>query len=265
MNTHSIDSPIFVEHDNAIAVITLNRPGARNCLNQEMIGALDKALDDLQAIDTLRAVVLTGRSGHFCSGADLSMVADLLATPYRLYQMHDRIVRIASRIHEFKIPVIAAINGHAFGGGAELALACDIRIMEQSTKLCLPEARLGIMPGAGGTARLARIVGVERALYYELTGEAISADEAVKLGLILRMVPDSQGLADALNLANKINKSAPAAVEFIKRALRTSLDMPLYAAMEHCQYAALLLGHTQDAQNGINAFFTKETPNWRGE
>lgn len=265
MNTPIAESPVCVEHDEVIGTITLNRPNTRNCFSREMIVSLDKALEDLDTVDTLRTVIITGSGGHFCSGADLAMIAEISATPYRLYQIHDRLLRITSRIHEYRIPVIAAISGHAFGGGAELALACDIRIMEQSTKLCLPEARLGIMPGAGGTARLSRIIGAERALYYELTGDAISASEAENLGLVLRMVPDGQALVDARRVATKIGQSAPAAVEFIKRALRTSMDMPMYAAMDHCQYAALVLGHTMDAQSGINAFFTKEKPTWTGE
>jgi len=265
MTSETEASPLVWEQAESVVVLTLNRPDARNALNEAMIGALESAIERLEQSTDVRAVIIASSAGCFCAGADLRMIADHRDAPYRLFRLHDRLIQLAARIERLSVPVIAALNGSAFGGGAELALACDFRIMSTSAMLGFPEVRLGILPGAGGTARLARVVGRERALLLELTGEAISAQESLAMGLILRVVPDGQTLAEARALAAKIAQNAPIAIDFIKRSVRLSTDMPLDAAMDYCQLSALFLSSTNDAQEGIGAFLERRTPRWSGE
>jgi len=253
-----------LEVDGTVGTITLCRPEQRNAISETLVGELEQALEALERAPQLRALVLTGTGSCFMAGGDIGMMRAGLEQPYEFFRLHDRITRAGNRLARLRPPVIAAINGHAFGGGLELALACDIRILSASARLGLPEVGLGIMPASGGTARLARIVGRERALYLELTGEAVDAAEAERLGLVARVVAPEAVVPAARELAARIAAQAPEAVAMIKRAVTLSADMPLEAAVDYCQAAGLLLGGTRDCREGLDAFLEKRAPRWQG-
>ncbi|MCC7413817.1 MAG: enoyl-CoA hydratase/isomerase family protein [Gammaproteobacteria bacterium] len=247
-----------------IATITFCRPEVRNAIGETLIADLEQALDRVERLETLRALIITGAGNCFMAGGDIAMMRAGLERPYEFFLLHDRITRIGMRLERLRIPVIAAINGYAFGGGLELALACDFRIMAEGAKLGLPEVGLGIMPGSGGTARLVRVVGREQAFYLELTGQPVNAREAHRIGLAGQVVPDDRVLQAARELAGQIAARAPIAVTFIKRAVTLAADMPLEGAVDYCQYAALFLSVTQDCREGFAAFLEKRPPQWRG-
>lgn len=254
-----------VESDQAVTVATVNRPERRNAINEEVIRELEAVLDHIEGSIEIRALILTGAGPTFIAGGDIDMIRDNLDHAYRFFWMHDRMTRLGMRIERLRVPVIAALNGSALGGGLELALACDFRIAVASARLGLPEVGLGIMPGSGGSARLARIVGRERALLMEITGQPVDAAEALRIGMISQMVADGEALAAARSLALQIASKPPAAVTFIKRSVGRALDMPMEGAVDYCQYVALLLGATADAREGIQAFIDKRPPQWSGE
>ncbi|MCF6293889.1 MAG: enoyl-CoA hydratase/isomerase family protein [Robiginitomaculum sp.] len=248
-----------------VGVLTFNRPEVRNSINEAMIHELDKVLSRIEFDKKLRALILTGAGNTFVAGGDISMINKGLKRPYEFFRLHDILTGIGTRLERLNIPTIAAINGAAFGGGLELALACDIRIMSQTATIALPEAGLGIIPGAGGTARLARIIGKEQSLLMKMTGDKMNADEALRLGLVSKITKADKTLEAAHELARKICTKAPLAIAAIKRSVTISENMSLEGAIDYCQHAALLLGTTQDAREGMRAFLEKRTPIWKGE
>lgn len=256
---------LLFEKEGAVAIVTINRPEVRNAINEVAIKEIETVLGEIEASTDARVMILTGAGSCFIAGGDVNMIRENLDTTYRLFRLHDRVTQLGHRLERLRTPVIAALNGTAFGGGLELALACDFRIMSASARLGLPEIGLGIMPGSGGTARLARVIGRERALYMELTGQPIDADEAYRIGLVGKVVAEGEVLSAARALAVQIAGKAPAAVAFIKRTVNLGLEMPLEGAVDYCQFAALLLGSTRDAREGIDAFLSKRAPNWLGE
>lgn len=247
-----------------IAVLTFTRPETRNAIGEELIGELDAALSAMEQSTEARALIVTGSGACFMAGGDIRMLHQGLEQPYAFFRLHDQLTRASLRLSRLRIPVIAAINGHAFGGGLELALACDFRILADSARLGLPEVGLGIMPASGGTARLARLIGFERALYLALTGEAVDAATAERMGLVGRVVPQAEVMGAARELATRISRQAPAAVAMIKRAMCAAADMPLEGAIDYCQAAGLLLGGSRDAREGMEAFLQKRAAQWTG-
>jgi enoyl-CoA hydratase len=254
-----------VETEQAITVVTVNRPDLRNAMNEVVIRELEHVIGEIESSKDVRVMILTGAGSSFIAGGDINMIRENLDHTYQFFWMHDRMTQLGLRIERLRVPVIAALNGAAFGGGLELALACDFRIVVASARLGLPEVGLGIMPGSGGSARLARVVGREQALLMELTGQPVDANEAYRIGLVGRVVADGEALAAARSLALQIASRPAAAVAFIKRAVTHALEMPLEGAIDYCQFAALLLGSTHDAREGLDAFLAKRPPQWRGE
>ncbi len=248
-----------------VGVLTFNRPKARNAIDETMICELGDTLTHIENSADLRALILTGAGKSFIAGGDISMIDKGLEHPYEFFRLHDLLTKIGLRLERLSIPVIAAINGAAFGGGLELALACDMRIMADTAKIGLPEAGLGVIPGAGGTARLPRIIGREQAFLMEMTGDPITADEAFRIGLVGKVTTPETVLDDARQLAQKICAKAPLAVSTLKRTAVNAENMPLEGAIDYCQYAALLLGTTQDAREGMRAFLEKRSPEWKGK
>ncbi len=256
---------IIYEKKGKVGYILFNRPEVHNALNEQMILELDSVLANIEGDAELGALILTGSGKSFISGGDIKMIHKALETPYEFFLLHDKLTRFNFRLERLRIPVIAAINGIAFGGGLEIATACDFRIASEKTKLGLPEVGLGIMPGAGATARLARLIGREMALYIELTGDPIDAQEAYRVGLVSKIVQDGEVLQAAEELAGRILRNAPASIAHIKRAIQVGTDMPLEGAMEYCQLSALMLSVTKDSKEGINAFLEKRKPLWQGK
>lgn len=243
-----------------VALVTINRPGARNALNQRtrqmLAGRFRQIAQDL----SIRCVILTGGPTVFAAGADLREVAE--CSPIDMYMRH--VERLWAAIAECPKPVIAAVNGFALGGGCELAMHADIIVAGKGATFGQPEIKVGIMPGAGGTQRLARTVGKFQALKMLLTGLPVSAAEAFSMGLVSEVVEDDQVLGRALELASLIVQMPPIAAEQIKEVLLAGMDAPLDAALMLERKAFQLLFATADQKEGMKAFFEKRKPDFKG-
>ena len=253
-----------IETRDGIAVLTLRRPEKLNALNDETMGEIERAFGQLQAAADVRGVIVTG-SGEkaFVAGADIGELS--AQTPVEGRERGLRGQRIFDSIERFPKPVIAAINGFALGGGCELALACHVRLASENAQLGLPEVKLGIMCGYGGTQRLARLVGRGRALELLLTGDRIDAAEALRIGLVNRVVPQASLLAEAEALLRKMLANGPVSLRFTLQAVAAGLDMPLAQAQE---YEATLFGlicTTEDMKEGTRAFLEKRPARFQGK
>jgi enoyl-CoA hydratase len=245
-----------------VAVITLNRPDALNALSPEMLDALDSALGRAHGDEGARAVVITGAGRAFCAGADIRHFTTLAPAGVREYA--GRAIEVFRHIEEMGKPVIAAINGVALGGGCELAMACTLRIAADTARLGQPEINLGIIPGYGGTQRLARLVGRGRALELLLTGDAMTAEEAWRIGLVNRVVPAASLAAEARRLAQALATRAPIAVRYIIDAVNEGLDMPLAEAQVFEATLFGLVSTTEDMREGTRAFLEKRQAAFKG-
>ncbi|NOK59314.1 MAG: 3-hydroxybutyryl-CoA dehydratase [Chloroflexi bacterium AL-W] len=255
---------ILFERDGAIATITINRERVRNALNQATIGEILTALREVEEDDALRVAVITGAGDKaFIAGADISEVRELSsATDARV--MGERGHQVGLYIAQMHKIVMASINGFALGGGLELAMGCDIRIAADTAKFGQPEINLGIIPGWGGTQRLTRLVGSGMSKLLNLTGDMISADEALRIGLVEQTYPVEELSNATRELAQKIASKAPVAVTAIKQAINRGMDMSL---VDGCMHEAALFGNvvmTEDAKEGTSAFLEKRAPNWTG-
>jgi enoyl-CoA hydratase/carnithine racemase len=247
------------------AIVTLARPEAANALSLSLLTGLRAAFSEITRTDPApAAVVITGAGDKaFCAGADLKERLTFTIEGTRSFL--DQLGGLLDAIAAFPRPVIAALNGVALGGGLELALACDFRVAASGVMLGLPEVRLGIIPGAGGTQRLARLVGPAIAKELILTGRRVDADQARALGLVNVVVPRESLLDAALGLVGEIADGAPLAVTEAKRAIDDGLSLPLAQglAVERAAYE-ICLG-SQDRNEGLQAFADKRKPVWRGK
>lgn len=254
---------LVVERRADAAWITLNRPGAMNALSRALVAALAAAIRGLRGQLWVRAVVITGAGAKaFCAGADLKerRTMSLDDTRQFLVELGGALEDIA----RFPAPVIAAMNGVAFGGGLELALACDLRLAADGIELGLPEVRLGIIPGAGGSQRLTRVAGAAIAKELILTGRRIPAARAAELGIVTRVVaPDELGPA-AERLAAEIAECGPLAVATAKRAIDDGAGLPIgeALALERARYETVLT--SEDRNEGLAAFLEKRSPLFKG-
>lgn len=256
---------ILFAHDSAVALITVNRPNKLNALSAATTQEIGAALRAVEADDTLRVAIITGAGEKaFVAGADIGELRALeSATAAR--QLAERGQEVGFQIARMSKFVIAAINGFALGGGLELAMACDLRIAASTAQFGQPEITLGVIPGWGGTQRLTRLVGPGMSKLLNLTGERISAEEALRIGLVERVVPADQLMHAANALAASIAAQAPIAVAAIKQAINRGMDLPLADA---CAYEAALFGEvvaSADGREGTSAFLEKRTPVWKGQ
>ncbi|NEU57171.1 enoyl-CoA hydratase/isomerase family protein [Halorussus sp. MSC15.2] len=246
-----------------VATVTLSRPDARNALNAQLRAELKLVLDAIEASD-VRVVVLTGsaESGAFVAGADVTELRERDSLEQREASERPRVYEYVDDLDQ---PVIGAINGHALGGGCELAQACDTRIAREGAKLGQPEINLGIMPGGGGTQRLPRLVGEGQAMKLILSGELVDATEARNIGLVDE-VHDEESFEDRVyDLAESMAEKSPLALEFAKKAVKASSRMELDQGIE---YEAELFAHlfaSEDKNEGIDAFFEDRDPEWEGK
>ena len=247
-----------------IAVVTLDRPKVLNALNRQSMTELEQVFLDIQQNSEVRAVLLTGAGEKaFVAGADIGELASL--SPLEGEQLAGRGQRIFHLIENCGKPVIACINGFALGGGCELALACTLRIASSTARLGQPEVKIGIIPGYGGTQRLPRLIGKGAALKMILTGEAISAAEALRLGLVDEVVEPDQLLSRAEQIAQTIAGMAPLAVRDSIRAVNSGYDLPLASALELEASLFGLACSTSDKAEGARAFLEKRAPHWSGK
>ena len=248
-------STIEIHREDAVALLTLNRPDKRNAVNDEMRAELTAAFAGFDADPSLRVVVLTGAGSAFCAGGDLS--ASTVPDPDR--------PRIIEPLDKFAKPVIAAINGIAFGGGLELALACDLRIASHAARFALPEVRLGSLPGSGGTQRLPAVVGPSLAAQMILTGEPIDAARALAAGLVSELCAPEKLLDTALAHARAIARNAPLAVIAAKRLLRAAAATHDAQRLDFERRLFNELARTEDRNEGRRAFREKRDPVFKGK
>lgn len=254
---------LLVEREDAVAIVTLNRPKVLNALNTQTIDELERVMLHLQADESVRAIVLTGAGDKsFVAGADINELAAL--SPAEGQQHGRRGQRVFDLIEHLGKPVIAAINGFALGGGCELAMACTLRVAADHARLGQPEINLGIIPGYGGSQRLPRLVGKGRALEMLLTGDMVSAARAYEIGLVNKVVPAADVLGEARTLAVTLAAKAPLATRYILEAVHHGAEMTLAAGqfLEGTLFG--LVASTDDMKEGTTAFLEKRRAAWRG-
>ncbi len=254
---------LLLERDDAVALITINRPQVLNALNLATLDELRRVILDLKRDDSVRVVILTG-SGEkaFVAGADVNELAVQTPIAGREHALSGQ--HVLDLIENMGKPVIAAINGYALGGGCELALACTLRIAADTARLGQPEINLGILPGYAGTQRLPRLVGKARAMELILTGTQITASEAERIGLVNRVVPAAALLPEAKKLAGQLARQAPIAMRYIIDAVNHGLEMPF---LEGCRLEATLFGlvaGSEDMREGTRSFLEKRKPEFTG-
>lgn len=255
---------LLEERRGAVAILSLNRPAALNALDAELVGALSRVLASAVGDPGVRSIVLTGAGGAFCSGADLKeALRDLdagvaLGDRLAAFQKNVRLIVSCDK------PVIAAVDGAAVGFGADLALACDLRVLSERAYFQEKFVGIGLMPDGGGTFHLARLVGLGRALELLLLGERIEAARALELGLALRVVPESQLLAEALALAERLADGPPLALAAIKHATRRSLEGTLDDALAREATGQTALLQSADLREGVVAWTERRKPRFTG-
>ena len=254
-----VDAP--VEGHEGVALVTIDRPEALNALSFALLTELADALETLDTGGRTRAAIITGAGDRaFAAGADIVELAD--QTPGRLrsegqFGSWDRIGAIG-------IPLIAAVRGFALGGGCELAMTCDLIVAGDDARFGQPEIRIGVMPGAGGTQRLTRAIGVARAMELVLTGRMIDASEAYAAGLVTSVVPTADVVSAALTLADTVASMPPLAVRAAKRSVLAAAELPLSAGLRAERDAFFDLFATNDQREGMRAFQEKRPPTWTG-
>lgn len=255
-----MSTAVELRKDGDCAVITLNRPEALNALSFDIIRRIGQAFDEVAEWD-VRALIVTGAgSKAFCAGADIKELTNRSLMQQK--QGAELGQAVFAKLDRLPVPSIAAINGYAFGGGLELALACSFRVAARGARLGLPEIKLGLIPGYGGTQRLPRLIGEARALELILTGRTVDADEAGRLGLIHRVV-EADALAGARAMAAEFTSFGRPALSFAREAVSRALEVPLAAGLRIEADLSTLAYQTKDADEGLAAFIEKREPRFR--
>ena len=252
--------PVLGEQREAVGIARLNRPEARNALSADLMEDLAALVEAWDADPQLRCIVIAGSEEWSAAGADLKAMAarsfqEVLVTPS---------ARFWPRLAACRTPLIAAVSGYALGGGCELALLCDMIVASETAELGQPEITLGIIPGGGGTQRLARVMGKQRAMELVLTGRRVPADEALRLGLVNRVVRKEEWLDAAIELAEVVARRPPIAARLAKQAVLAADDTPLTAGLDHERRLYELTMATEDRVEGMTAFLEKRRPEFKG-
>ena len=252
---------ILTETHGQVGLITINRPQAMNALNNQLMRELMDALEAFDENDAIGAMVIAGNEKAFAAGADIKEMADRT-----IQQMMDRDhVAVFGRIRTIRKPVIAAVSGWALGAGCEIALSCDMIVASESAKFGLPEITIGVIPGAGGTQRLTHALGKVLAMEMILNNRTLSAQEAVQLGLVNRLVPVSDFLNEALKLAEETAARAPLAVRAAKKMINQSYERFLSDGLAQEKQVFYNLFGSEDQKEGMQAFIEKRKPEWKGK
>jgi enoyl-CoA hydratase/carnithine racemase len=247
--------------DEGVALLRLNRPEARNALSPEMMEEIAGALERLDPDPEVRCVVIAGSEKVFAAGADIKAMAER-SFAEALYHPAAAFWR---RVAAVKTPLIAAVSGWALGGGCELALACDMIVASETAAFGQPEIQLGIIPGGGGTQRLARVLGKQRAMELVLTGRRIPAREAEAMGIVNRVAEEGRWLEEAMELARELAARPPIAARLAKQAVLAAEETALSAGLETERRLYELAMATEDRVEGMNAFLEKRDPNFKGK
>jgi enoyl-CoA hydratase len=254
---------VLYQKKGAIAYVTMNRPKVLNALSKRAITDLKAAFEEARDDSAIRGVIFTGAGDKaFIAGADINEVA--ADTPVEAQEKTKRGQAVMDLIENLGKPVIAAVNGFALGGGCESALACTIRLASENARFGLPEVKLGIMPGYGGTQRLPRLVGKGVALHLILTGEMISAQEAHRIGLVNEVVPNAELIGRAEAILNQIGANAPLSVKFALQAVNNGLETSLSEGLFLEASLVAICTSTEDKKEGTSAFFEKRSPKFQG-
>jgi enoyl-CoA hydratase len=254
------DELVLVERDDPIAVVRLNRPKQLNALSDELMNALVGTLRELDADELVRCIVVGGSERAFAAGADIEQLAR--ASPVEMY--YQRRVDRWDEIRALWTPLVAAVSGFCLGGGCELAMACDLIVASETAKFGQPETGLGLIPGAGGTQRLTRAVGKALAMDVILSGRFLSADEALRAGLVARAVAKEAWLEEAKRVARDIASKGPVAIRLAKEAVDRAHEGPLTLGVEYERRLLYLSLASEDAKEGLTAFLEKRKPDFKG-
>jgi enoyl-CoA hydratase len=252
---------VLTEIRGRVGIVTLNRPQAMNAFNITMLGELFDAMEAFDRDENIGALVVTGNEKAFAAGADIKEMAD--ATPFQM--ITEARVDVWDRIRGIKKPVIAAVSGWALGGGCEFVLSCDMVIASESAKFGQPEITIGIIPGAGGTQRLARLVGKNLTMEMVINNRTLSAAEALQFGLANRVVPVEGYLDAAVAFAEEIASRAPMAVRMAKDSVNAAFETTLTEGLKAEKRNFYPLFSTEDQKEGMQAFIEKRKPNWKGK
>jgi len=252
---------VLIEKDGPIAVITLNRPQQLNALSYDLVKDLALAMEELDRDKEIRVLIVTGGEKVFAAGADIKEMAERGPFDERINER----LTYRDRINKIRKPVIAAVSGFALGGGCEVAMSCDIIVASETARFGQPEVNLGIIPGTGGTQRLTHAVGKFRAMEMVLTGDAIRAADAERLGLVNRVVPVELLLEEAKAIAKKIAAKPQLAVRAAKEAVLKSANLPLDEGLEFERKSFFVLFSSEDKTEGMKAFIEKRKPVFKGK
>jgi enoyl-CoA hydratase len=257
-------SSIIYEKADNIATITLNRPDQLNALSSALFEELEAALDQADADNEVRVILITGKGSYFCAGLDLKESAEgSPASPFES-SWTDKGPGLFSKLENLEKPVVVAINGAALGGGLELCLACDMRVASETAAFCFPEIDLAAMPGAGGTQRLPRLVGVAKAKEMIYFGKTVEGGEAYNFGLVNMVTPPEKLMDAAMAMANELASKSPVALKMVKMAINLGMDVNLSAGLELEKRLGKLLSFTDDTKEALRAFTEKRKPNFTG-
>ena len=261
--TRMSGSPFLLERRaDGVAILTIHRPDKLNALNAEVRRLLVEAFDALGADDAVKVVVLHGAGEKaFVAGADIAEFAARTPEEQRAIYAERRIYEV---VGEFPKPVIAAIHGFCVGGGSELALACDVRVADRSARLSQAEIRLGLIPGGGGTQRLARLVGRGHTILISCTGDFVEAEEAHRIGWVDVLVDEGKHLEKALEIAGRMARWSPVALRLAKQAVNAAFELPLREGLEREKELFLAAFASEDGREGVRAFVEKRTPEFKG-
>jgi enoyl-CoA hydratase/carnithine racemase len=251
---------VLVSAHGAVAIVQLNRPDVLNAMSPELMAQLATALEAIDTAREARAVVIAGHDRAFAAGADLKAMRDRSLQTVLTQAAH----RFWTRLAAMEVPLVAAVSGYAFGGGCELALACDLIVASETAVFSQAEISVGIIPGGGGTQRLARTIGKHRAMELILTGRRVSAEEARELGFVNRVVAADRWREEAISLAEEIASKPPLATMFAKRAVLAAEESSLTGAMSLERRLYELAMATEDRVEGMTAFIERRQPEWRG-
>ncbi len=248
------------QYEPHVALIQINRPKELNALNPQLMQELQETLQRMDANEKVRAIIITGNEQAFAAGADIKQMADKSALEMVVADQFST----WDRIRKTKKPVIAAVSGFCLGGGCELAMTCDMIIASETARFGQPEIKIGVMPGAGGTQRLTRAIGKAKAMEMVLTGKFISADEALSLRLINKVVPVEMYLREAAKVAGEIAQMSPIATQLAKEAVNRAFETHLDEGLQFERKNFYLCFSSEDQKEGMKAFIEKRKPEYRG-
>jgi enoyl-CoA hydratase len=259
----SYETLIF-EKEEGIGIVTMNRPDRLNALSFKLKEELGAVFEVMEKDDEVKVVILTGGPKAFSAGADIKERSTIQMPQPKVYFNQRKTHDFFCRIEDFEKPVIAAVSGVAVGGGCELALVCDLRIASETARFGVPEVKIGVIPAAGGTQRLPRMIGITKAKELLYTGDFIDAQESYRLGLVNKVVSPDKLLEEAKALARKLMNNPPLSIKFAKRAVNVGMQLDLASALDYETYCAAMLITSEDRIEGFKAFVEKRKPVYKG-